>query len=59
MRKVGLSNVHGHLTLLLESRIAAQDTQLLKQNEQMSDLQRRLDEALQNVRLLDPATLLI
>ncbi|KAL1761876.1 hypothetical protein FB107DRAFT_254270 [Schizophyllum commune] len=32
-----------------ESRIAAQDTQLLKQNEQMSDLQRRLDEALQNL----------
>ena len=59
MRKVGFSNVHGHLTLLLESRIAAQDTQLLKQNEQMSELQRRLDEALQNVRLLDPATLLI
>ena len=59
MRKVGCSNVHGHLTLLLESRIAAQDTQLLKQNEQMSDLQRRLDEALQNVRVLDPATLLI
>ena len=59
MRKVGFSNVHGHLTLLLESRIAAQDTQLLKQNEQMSDLQRRLDEALQNVRVLDPATLLI